>query len=165
MHMSRSWTWRGGPQLRDPDGLCRARPPLELARDRGVPVTIHCGHPPPSIYSMPWAIEKAVARFPDVRFVLSHMGYCVFEYQEAAMAMAERWANVYLEVGGMPHIGRVREAVDRAGADRVLFGSAAPWHHPRIEIEKVRISDLGPDARAAVLGGNAAALYLHEGAA
>jgi hypothetical protein len=76
------------------------------------------------------------------------------------MAVAELHPNVYLEVGGMPHNWRVREAVDRVGAERVLYGSAAPWHHPRLQLQKIRMSDLAPDALDAVLGGNAESLYL-----
>jgi len=143
----------------DPDDAT-VHPLLTLAAEHGVPVSVHCGHPPPSLYALPWMIERAVVRFPQVRFVLAHMGYCVFEYHEGAMVVAERRANVYLEIGGMPHNWRIKEAVGRVGPDRVLHGSAAPWHHPRLALRKARMSDLAPTDLAAVLGESAAAIYL-----
>jgi len=127
-----------------------------------VPVWVHCGHPPPSLHSQPWSIERAAVRFPEVKIVLAHMGYCVFEYHEGAMVVAERQPNVCLEVGGMPHNWQIREAVRRVGPERVLHGSAAPRHHPRLAVRKVRMSDLTPSELAPELGGNAAAWFLDE---
>jgi predicted TIM-barrel fold metal-dependent hydrolase len=60
---------------------------------------------------------------------------------------------------------KIREAVDRVGADRVLFGSDVPFHHPAVEVLKVRVSGLGSDLVARVLGTNAAALFLRDEAA
>ena len=145
----------------DPDDRV-ARPLFELAQELEVPVPVHCRHPPPSLYSLPWSIERAAVRFPEVKIVLAHIGYCVFEYHDGAMVVAERHPNVYLEVGGMPNNWRIREAVGRVGPQRVLHGSAAPWHHPRLAVRKVHMSDLSPADLAAVLGGNAAALFLGE---
>jgi hypothetical protein len=51
------------------------------------------------------------------------------------------------------------------GADRVLFGSDVPFHHPAVEVLKVRVSGLGSDLVARVLGTNAAALFLRDEAA
>jgi hypothetical protein len=135
-------------------------PLLELAGELGVPVAFHCGHPPASLYTLPWMIEKAAIRFPEVQFVLVHMGYCVFPYHDGAMDIAQELPNVHLDVSGMPHTWRVKEAVERVGADRVLYGSSAPWHHPRLELLKIRLSNLLPEQTDSVLGGNAAALYL-----
>ncbi|HWH25086.1 MAG TPA: amidohydrolase family protein [Pseudolysinimonas sp.] len=134
----------------------------DLASRYGVPVAIHCGTPSGSPFTLPWAIERAVVRYPTVRFVLAHMGYCVFEFHEAAMQLAERRENVWLDISGMPHNWRVREAVDRVGAERVIYGSAAPWHHPRLEREKVRRSDLTPEEARRILGENAAELFLES---
>jgi hypothetical protein len=46
------------------------------------------------------------------------------------------------------------EAVRRAGAHKVLFGSDGPWLHPGVELCKVKALGLGPEARRQVLGGN-----------
>lgn len=137
-----------------------ARPLFELALEHDVPVAVHCGHPPPSLHTLPWVIEKAAIRFPEAKIILTHMGLCVFEYHEGAMDVADRNPNVYVEVSGIPHTWRVKEAVERLGAERVLYGSGAPWFLPRLEIEKVRLSGLPQAQVDQVLGTSAAALLL-----
>jgi hypothetical protein len=47
------------------------------------------------------------------------------------------------------------EAVRHAGPHKVLFGSDVPWLHPGVELHKVRLLHLPPDAEALILGGNA----------
>jgi predicted TIM-barrel fold metal-dependent hydrolase len=138
-------------------------PLFELAGEFRIPLAFHCGHPPASMYALPWMIEKAAIRFPEVRIVLVHMGLCVFEYHEGSMDVAERCANVYLDVSGMPHSWRIKEAVERLGADRVVYASSAPWFHPRLELMKVRTSNLAPGELEALLGGTGASLFLKDG--
>jgi predicted TIM-barrel fold metal-dependent hydrolase len=57
---------------------------------------------------------------------------------------------------------KIREAVERVGPDRVLYGSDVPFHHPSVEIQKVRVSGLEPQLVERVLGSNARALFLGE---
>ena len=68
----------------------------------------------------------------------------------------------WLETSGMPMHTKIREAVERVGAERVLYGSDVPFHHPKVEIEKVRVSGLTPELVDRVLGENARALFLGE---
>ena len=65
----------------------------------------------------------------------------------------------------MPMHTKIREAVERVGVERVLYGSDAPFHHPAVEQLRVRLSGLGDDDVDRVLGGSAAALYLPPQAA
>jgi len=48
----------------------------------------------------------------------------------------------------------LEEAVARAGAHKVLFGSDGPWLHPGLELAKVHALHLEPRDAALVLGGN-----------
>ena len=132
-------------------------PLLELAGERGLPVLFHTGHP---IFTLPWSIEEAAANFPDTKVVLGHMGHGNVVYINASIDIACRRPNVYLETSGMPMHTKIREAVERAGADRVLYGSDAPFHHPAVEILKVRLSGLPQADVDRVLGENARALFL-----
>ncbi len=134
-------------------------PLIELLVERDLPVLIHCGHP---IFTLPWSIEELIVRFPQAKVVLGHMGHGNIVYINASIDVAERNPNVYLETSGMPMHTKIREAVDRVGPDRVLYGSDVPFHHPRVEIEKVRVSGLEPELVERVLGRNAVALFLGE---
>jgi predicted TIM-barrel fold metal-dependent hydrolase len=61
-----------------------------------------------------------------------------------------------LETSAMPYPAKIREAVDRVAAERVLYASDGPACSPRIEVEKVRLAGLDPAAERLVLGENAA---------
>jgi hypothetical protein len=132
-------------------------PLYELLVELDVPVLIHCGHP---IFTLPWSIEEAIVAFPALKVVLGHMGHGNIVYINASIDIAARNPNVWLETSGMPMHTKIREAVERAGADKVLYGSDAPFHHPTVELAKVRLSGLEPDLVERVLGANARRLFL-----
>jgi predicted TIM-barrel fold metal-dependent hydrolase len=58
----------------------------------------------------------------------------------------------------MPYPQKIREAVERVGAGRVLFGSDGPGCNPGLEVDKVRMAGLAPADEAQVLGATAARL-------
>ncbi|MCU1231604.1 MAG: amidohydrolase, partial [Acidobacteria bacterium] len=47
----------------------------------------------------------------------------------------------------------LREAVARAGAHKIIFGSDGPWLHPGVELYKVRALGLRREDERMVLGG------------
>ena len=107
-------------------------------------------------------LVDTLLEFPTVKVILGHMGHCNVVYINGAIDVAERNANVYLETSGMPMPTKIREAVERVGPDRVLFGSDIPFHHPKIEIDRVHLSGLSPELVERVLSTNARALFLGE---
>jgi predicted TIM-barrel fold metal-dependent hydrolase len=137
-------------------------PLMELLQDRGLPVLVHCGHP---IFTLPWSIEELAVRFPSVKVILGHMGHGNVVYINASIDVAARNPNVYLETSGMPMHTKIRDAVERIGLERVLYGSDVPFHHPAVEILRVKVSGLEPDLLERVLSGNGRALFLGEEAA
>jgi predicted TIM-barrel fold metal-dependent hydrolase len=132
-------------------------PLYELAIAHDAPVLIHSGHP---IFTLPWSIEEAIVRYPAAKVILGHMGHGNIVYINAAIDVAARNANVWLETSGMPMHTKIKEAVERVGPDRVLYGSDAPFHHPVVETAKVRLSGLEPELVEGVLGENAVRLFL-----
>ena len=109
-------------------------PIMEEARRARVPVLIHSGHAP---FSLPWSIAELAERFRDVRVVMLHMGHGHGFYIQAAIAVAKRLENVYLETSGMPMHSKIKEAVERVGEDRVMYGSDIPFHDPGVEMARV----------------------------
>lgn len=131
-------------------------PIIEVLIERGLPALIHCGHP---IFTLPWSIEELIRRYPEARIILGHMGHGNIVYINAAIDVAVRNPHVYLETSGMPMHSKIREAVERVGPDRVLFGSDAPFHHLTVELAKVRVSGLSPAVADRVLGENGRRLF------
>lgn len=131
-------------------------PVMELARQRSLPVFIHSGHAP---YSLPWSIALLAERFPEVKTVMIHMGHGHGVYIDAALKMAKRHDNLYLEMSGMPMGVKIRQAYEEVGKDRILFGTDYPFHHPSVEIQKVLTCGLDESAMEDVFYHNAAKLF------
>jgi uncharacterized protein len=134
-------------------------PLIELLVERDLPVLIHSGHP---IFTLPWSIEELVVNFPQAKVILGHMGHGNVVYINAAIDVALRNANVYLETSGMPMHTKIKEAIERVGETRVLFGSDVPFHHPVVEIEKVKLSGLPPELVERVLSRNGRLLFFGD---
>ena len=132
---------------------------VELLLERRLPVLIHCGHP---IFTLPWSIEELAVSFPAARIILGHMGHGNVVYINGAIDVAIRNPNVYLETSGMPMHTKIKEGVERVGETRVLYGSDVPFHHPVVEIDKVRLSGLGPELVDRVLSRNGRALFFGD---
>jgi uncharacterized protein len=134
-------------------------PLVELLLERDLPVLIHSGHP---IFTLPWSIEELIVNFPEAKVILGHMGHGNVVYINAAIDIAARNPNVYLETSGMPMHTKIREGIERAGETRVLFGSDVPFHHAAVEIEKVRRSGLPPELVDRVLSKNGRLLFFGD---
>ncbi len=123
---------------------------IRVAGELGVPTLFHCGDEP---FTTPLSIAPAAAACPDSTIILGHMGG--YFHVDEAIDVAEQYGNVVLETSAMPYPDKIREAVRRIGADRVVFGSDGPVARPSLEREKVMIAGLSETDTALVLGGNA----------
>jgi uncharacterized protein len=126
---------------------------IRIAAAHNAPTLFHCGDEP---LATPLAIEQAAEACPEATIILGHMGG--YFHVDEAIDAAERRPNLVLETSAMPYPAKIREAVGRVGAARVLYASDGPACSPRIEVEKVRLAGLDPDDERLVLGENAAAL-------
>lgn len=127
-------------------------PVMEKARKLNLPVCIHSGHPP---YSLPWQIGLLAERYPDVRIMMIHMGHGHGVYIDAALKMAKKFPNIYLEMSGMPMPSKIREAYETVGKDRIMFGTDTPFHHPSVELQKVLVSGVDEEGIKRILYDNA----------
>jgi predicted TIM-barrel fold metal-dependent hydrolase len=110
----------------------------EAARLRA-PVLFHSGD---ECMSLPLQIGLAAQACPDAKIILGHMGG--YSHTDDALAMAERYDNIFLDTSAMPYPAKIREAVGRIGAERIMFASDGPGCNPALEVEKVRQVKLSP---------------------
>lgn len=125
---------------------------MDLAADLGVPVLFHCGDEP---MTTPLSIGAAAA-LTSATIILGHMGG--YFHVDEAIEVAERHGNLLLETSAMPYPAKIREAVDRLGAERVLFASDGPGCRPHLELDKVLLAGLSPTEERRVLCDNVAEL-------
>lgn len=89
----------------------------------------------------------------DIPFILTHAGRAEFF---DALALAERWPNIYLETSLQPP-DHLRLAIKRLGDHRLLFGSGWPFCLRALPLLCVlRATEGKPQARRRILYDNAA---------
>jgi predicted TIM-barrel fold metal-dependent hydrolase len=125
---------------------------MKCAERLELPVSIHSG----AHYCLPWQIGALAKRFPSVPVIMDHMGWRY--YVEGALDVAADTPNVYLETAMVSMPGYIRMAVDRLGAERVIYGSDFPTGDPASMIAVIRAAGLTPDQDAMVMGGTLAKL-------
>jgi uncharacterized protein len=113
----------------------------------------------PVLYDVMGAVsvcELLAQEYPDVDFIIPHLGSFADDWraQGAFIDHLARHPNIYTDSAGVRRFDLLEQAVERAGARKILFGSDGPWLHPGVELAKVAALALSRDNEALVLGGN-----------
>jgi len=101
-------------------------------------------------------VELLATEYPDVNFIIPHLGSFADDWR-AQLALIDhlvRHPNIYTDTAGVRRFDLLEQAVKRAGARKILFGSDGPWLHPAVELEKIYALELRDDLEQLVLGGN-----------
>lgn len=100
--------------------------------------------------------ELLATEYPDVDFIFPHLGSFADDWaaQQALIDPLSRHANIYADTSAIRRFDLLEQAVRRAGAEKILFGSDGPWLHPGVELAKVFALGLRAADQALVLGGN-----------
>ena len=100
--------------------------------------------------------ELLAVEYPDVPFIIPHLGSFADDWkaQQAFIDPLSRQANIFTDTSGVRRFDLLLQAVRRAGAGKILFGSDGPWLHPGVELAKVQALKLSPRDESLVLGGN-----------
>jgi uncharacterized protein len=86
------------------------------------------------------AVELLATEYPDVPFIIPHLGSFADDWR-AQLALIDhlvRHRNIFTDTSGVRRFDILLQAVRRAGAGKVLFGSDGPWLHPGVELAKIR---------------------------
>jgi uncharacterized protein len=102
-------------------------------------------------------VDMFAPQYPDVNFIIPHLGSFAGDWKahQRTIDQLVRYPNVFADSSSVRHFDYLVQAVKRAGARKLLFGSDGPWLHPGVELEKIRLLGLGNAAESLILGGNA----------
>ncbi|MCD6537189.1 amidohydrolase family protein [Candidatus Bathyarchaeota archaeon] len=113
-------------------------------------------------YRIPWKIAD---EFPETKIIVAYFGkyLCRDEWLiDEFIHIAEVHENIFLDTSGVIIPRKIREAVDRLGSDRIIFGTDDPTpdgaRFVLAEIDKIRSLNLNPKDEVAILGGTASKL-------
>lgn len=101
-------------------------------------------------------VELLASEYPDVPFIIPHLGSFADDWR-AQLALIDhlvRHPNIHTDTSGVRRFDLLEQAVRRAGAQKILFGTDGPWLHPAVELAKVRALGLTLVEERLVLGEN-----------
>ena len=95
-------------------------------------------------------------RHPEVPWIVPHLSSFADDWQaqKALIELLVRLPNVFTDTSEVRYFDLLAEAVARAGAHKVLYGSDGPYLHPAPELAKIRALHLPPEEQELVLRGN-----------
>ncbi|HEX6625207.1 MAG TPA: amidohydrolase family protein, partial [Pyrinomonadaceae bacterium] len=111
--------------------------------------------------------ELLADEYPDVPFIIPHLSSFADDWrsQLALIDHLARHPNIYTDTSGVRRFDLLEQAVGRAGARKVLFGTDGPWLHPEVELHKIRMLRLKEEDERLVLGENLLRLMARGGGA
>jgi len=129
---------------------------MQLADELNMVVHIHNDNPQD--------IDRLCREFPNITFVLAHLGDSPEEVRER-VDLTKRHLKLHLDISGHGYqrMGILEQAVRVAGADRVLFGSDYTINDPAGVIARLDKSNFDVETREKILGGNLARLLTEHG--
>ena len=140
-------------------------PVMDLARERSLPVLVHCSEPVGHKYpgkgaTTPDRVWQFIQNFPDNVIICAHWGgglpfYSLMPEVGAALS------NVYFDSAASPFLYRPEiypTVASLVGAERILFATDYPLMSPSRPLAEVSGLPLAEDDRRMILGENAARL-------
>lgn len=101
-------------------------------------------------------VAYLAGRHPNVPWIVPHLSSFADDWraQKRLIGLLVRLPNVFTDTSGVRYFDLLEEAVARAGAHKVLYGSDGPYLHPAPELAKIFALGLMPEDRDLVLAGN-----------
>ena len=133
-------------------------PVYSLIAEMGFVTTFHAGldvsYDQPG-HIRPAALARALPYFEGAPVIAAHFGgYMLWDEVERELV----GKDIYFDTAyshSRVLIPQVTRLIRNHGADRILFGSDAPWSHPELEAGLVKRLDLSEAEKTAILSGNA----------
>jgi predicted TIM-barrel fold metal-dependent hydrolase len=136
-----------------PNDMKVVGPMLDKAAEHNLTVLFHSGDPPRDLPSLQ---AKAAEAYPEVTFVLAHIG--MHHYLWEAILACQEHDNIYVDMAqAFPF--DIKTFIRQVGVERLTYGSDVPYQSPRVEQEKLRVIGLSEDEQEAVFRHNAAKIW------
>jgi predicted TIM-barrel fold metal-dependent hydrolase len=122
---------------------------LDTVAELKIPILFH----PPKVSDY----HQIASLYPEIPFIMAHLGsFASANYAEhlAAIDVAKRYPNVYLETSSVVFFEFLEMAARELPPEKILFGSDGPLVDSRVELFKIRLLKLPKDHEAKVLSGN-----------
>lgn len=135
-------------------------PVIEEIAKTGKLLAFHIG---PDAYERthPLRARKIAQRYPEMKILMVHMGMTDWEMNRAVVEVAQECPNLVL-IGSATDPKAIMYAVHKLGADRVCFGTDAPFRRPHVVkamYEALLKYEATEEEKSLIMGGNIARLF------
>jgi predicted TIM-barrel fold metal-dependent hydrolase len=98
-------------------------------------------------------VELIAKEYPEVTFIIPHLSSFADDWksQNSFISILERYHNIYTDTSAVRRFDVLQEALQRAGPDKILFGSDGPWIHPGVELTKIYALHLNKESEEKIL--------------
>ena len=122
-------------------------PMWDLANQLGMVVNLHL--------SQLDDVKLILKNFPDLKLIIAHPTASASEYEER-MRLVAQYPNAGLDISGSgPNTwGMLRQGINWAGKEKLLFGTDFPLRNPGMYVAGVLFERLTDDENAAIFAGN-----------
>jgi predicted TIM-barrel fold metal-dependent hydrolase len=124
-------------------------PVMESAERYDIPVLFHSGHAPRDLPSLQAYTAK---HYPKVRVIIAHIG--LHEFLWEAIIAAKELGNVYVDMSQAWPFD-IKAFVREVGAQKMLYGSDAPFQSPKVEQLKILECGFAPGELRQIFSENA----------
>jgi predicted TIM-barrel fold metal-dependent hydrolase len=144
----------------DIDSQDLALPVIEEIAKSGKILAFHIG-PDAYEHTHPLRAARVAKLYPEMPVLMIHLGMTDPDMTSAVVEVAKECANMLL-IGSATNDKYVLQAIKALGADRVCFGSDAPFRNPYVikaMYEAFMEDELTQEEQAMVMGGNIARIF------
>lgn len=132
----------------------------EKCAELNLPVVFHGGYDPLSpelIRGTPERFANIARAFPDLTIIVAHLGGDRM-WDDVEKYLAGKFDNVYFDIAVIADDisdEQAEKIIKMHGADRILFGSDAPWDNPLDEVNLINRISLTDEERELIFCKNA----------
>lgn len=134
-------------------------PIYEAAIEHSLPVLLHCFDKAKGqleFETRPWHFAEAAKRYPECTFMMAHIAGDFISGCECVVGLKNACVDIS---GSYGEKGMVEYAVERLGAEHVLFGTDMPGSDLYHNLGKVTGADISDEVREMILHKNAERIW------
>ncbi|MBK8022824.1 MAG: amidohydrolase family protein [Chloroflexi bacterium] len=152
------WNCRGvklvaGYDFYRPNSMKVMAPLLDKCAEYGLTVLFHSGDAP---RDLPMLQAKAAEVYPNVTFVLAHIGMHLFLWE--AILACQQHTNIYVDMA-QAYPFDIKTFIAEVGIDRITYGSDVPYQSPAVEQLKLQVLGLSDEQLEQVFRLNAMKIW------
>ncbi|MFH1905480.1 MAG: amidohydrolase family protein [bacterium] len=130
-----------------------AEPVLAMCEEMNIPILTHSAESDSTCNSN--TLKKVLKKHRNLVLIAGHAGFSSFEMAE----LASKYKNFYLEISVNYEAGKLEHIIELAGADKILFGSDIPLHHPSVILQRLRKAKRSDNDEGKILYKNAERVF------